>query len=123
MGIAKGDSMLEITRKNWDNLMERSVTAPIFLYLETPLCGTCKMGKKMFTVAAETANSQLDNPVEAATCNINGIPELAERYGVTSVPCLLVLSRGIAQKKIYALQSASFIYNTMMEIMEKGQEK
>jgi thioredoxin-like negative regulator of GroEL len=123
MGIAKGDSMLEITRKNWDNLMERSVAAPIFLYLETPLCGTCKMGKKMFTVAAETANSQLDNPVEAATCNINGIPELAERYGVTSVPCLLVLSRGIAQKKIYALQSASFIYNTMMEIMEKGQEK
>jgi thioredoxin-like negative regulator of GroEL len=123
MGITKGDSMLEITRKNWDNLMERSVAQPIFLYLETPLCGTCKMGKKMFTVAAETANSQLDNPVEAATCNINGIPELAERYGVTSVPCLLVLSRGIAQKKIYALQSASFIYNTMMEIMEKGQEK
>ncbi|MCM3731339.1 thioredoxin family protein [Fictibacillus nanhaiensis] len=111
--------MKEITRHNWENVVEQSINEPFFLYLETPLCGTCKMGKKMMEVAIETVRAQKDSSLLTGVCNINEMPELADRYGVTSVPCLMIISRGIALKKIYALQSAGNIYQTMMDFLNK----
>ncbi|WP_137791765.1 thioredoxin family protein [Bacillus sp. E(2018)] len=111
--------MKEITRKNWDTVIEQSLHSPYFLYLETPLCGTCKMGKKMFEVAVETIRVQKNDHIAVGVSNINEMPELAAKYGVTSVPCLLILSRGIAIDRIYALQSAGNIYNSMLKLVEK----
>ncbi len=111
--------MKEITRIYWDTVIEESLKKPYFLYLETPLCGTCKMGKKMFEVAVETIRIQKDENVAAGVCNINEMPELASKYGVTSVPCLLIISRGIAVERIYALQSAGNLYQSMLKIVEK----
>ena len=113
--------MKEITRNNWEYIIEQSRQEPFFLYLETPLCGTCKVGKRMFevAVAAVEAGSKSDFSKQTGVCNINSMPELAEKYGITSVPCLLILSRGIAAKRIYALQSAGNIYQTMMETGKK----
>ncbi|MDR7072941.1 thioredoxin family protein [Fictibacillus barbaricus] len=113
--------MKEITRSNWNAIVELSCKEPFFLYLETPLCGTCKVGKRMFEVAVATIEGQPDrmNSIQSGVCNINSMPELAEKYGVTSVPCLLVISRGIAIKRIYALQSAGDLYKTMTEIIQK----
>ncbi|MDM5315310.1 thioredoxin family protein [Fictibacillus sp. b24] len=111
--------MNEITRNNWDAVIEQSLSKPYFLYLETPLCGTCKMGKKMFEVAVETIRVQKGENVAVGISNINEMPELASKYGVTSVPCLLILSRGIVINRIYALQSAGNIYQSMLKIVEK----
>jgi thioredoxin-like negative regulator of GroEL len=113
--------MKEITRDQWNNIIEQSCTEPFFLYLETPLCGTCKVGKKMFEIAVATIEAQADtaNTFQSGFCNINSMPELAEKYGITSVPCLLVLSRGIAVKRIYALESAGNIYKIMSEMIKK----
>jgi thioredoxin-like negative regulator of GroEL len=111
--------MKEINRTNWEHVIEQSVHKPFFLYLETPLCGTCKVGKRMMEVALETVRAQRGNDLQTGVCNINEIPELADQYGVTSVPCLMVLSRGMAVKKIYALQSAGNIYQTMIDFLNK----
>jgi thioredoxin-like negative regulator of GroEL len=111
--------MKEITRTNWEHVIEQSIHKPFFLYLETPLCGTCKMGKKMMEVAIETVLAQRGNNLQTGVCNINEMPELADQYGITSVPCLMVLSRGMAVKKIYALQSAGNIYQTMIDFLNK----
>ncbi|WNB92905.1 thioredoxin family protein [Bacillus sp. NEB1478] len=113
--------MNEITRNNWNSTIELSRKEPFFLYLETPLCGTCKVGKRMFEVALATIEGQSDSSdsIQSGVCNINSMPELAEKYGITSVPCLLVLSRGIVIKRIYALQSAGDLYKTMTEIIRK----
>jgi thioredoxin-like negative regulator of GroEL len=111
--------MKEITRNNWENVKQQSLHEPYFLYLETPLCGTCKMGKRMLEIALETIHNQKGKPIKAGICNINEMPELAERYGITSVPCLLVLSRGIAINRTYALQSAGNIYQIMIDILKK----
>ncbi|MFD1358748.1 thioredoxin family protein [Fictibacillus halophilus] len=111
--------MKEITRTNWEHVIEQSIHKPFFLYLETPLCGTCKMGKKMMEVAVETVRTQRENNLQIGVCNINEMPELADQYGITSVPCLMVLSRGMAVKKIYALQSAGNIYQIMIDLLNK----
>ena len=111
--------MKEINRTNWEQVIEQSIHTPFFLYLETPLCGTCKVGKKMMEVAIETVRAQRGSDLQTGVCNINEIPELADQYGVTSVPCLMVLSRGMAVKKIYALQSAGNIYQKMIDFLNK----
>ncbi|MCM3718826.1 thioredoxin family protein [Fictibacillus phosphorivorans] len=111
--------MKEINRANWECIIEQSIHKPFFLYLETPLCGTCKVGKRMTEVAVETVRAQRGTELPYGVCNINEMPELAEQYGVTSVPCLMVLSRGMAVKKIYALQSAGNIYQTMIDFLNK----
>jgi thioredoxin-like negative regulator of GroEL len=111
--------MKEITRNNWETVIDQSLHQPFFLYLETPLCGTCKMGKKMFEVAVETIRVQRGEYIQAGVCNINEMPELASKYGITSVPCLLILSRGIAINRIYALQSAGNIYQSMLKLLDK----
>jgi thioredoxin-like negative regulator of GroEL len=111
--------MKEINRTNWEHVIEQSIHKPFFLYFETPLCGTCKMGKKMMEVAIETVRAQRGNNLQTGVCNINEMPELADQYGITSVPCLMVLSRGMAVKKIYALQSAGNIYQTMIDFLNK----
>lgn len=111
--------MKEITRNNWETVIDQSLHQPFFLYLETPLCGTCKMGKKMFEVAVETIRVQRDDFIQAGVSNINEMPELASKYGITSVPCLLILSRGIAINRIYALQSAGNIYQSMLKLLDK----
>lgn len=111
--------MKEITRSNWEKVIDQSLHQPFFLYLETPLCGTCKMGKKMFEVAVETIRVQRDESIQVGVSNINEMPELASKYGITSVPCLLILSRGIAINRIYALQSAGNIYQSMLKLLDK----
>ncbi|GGB46021.1 thioredoxin family protein [Fictibacillus barbaricus] len=111
--------MKEITRSNWETVIDQSLHQPFFLYLETPLCGTCKMGKKMFEVAVETIRVQRAESIQVGVSNINEMPELASKYGITSVPCLLILSRGIAINRIYALQSAGNIYQSMLKLLDK----
>lgn len=58
--------------------------AVVFLY--TPLCGTCKAARRMLEVAMHLAPEGL----KIAGGNINMLPELVNRYRISSVPALIV---------------------------------
>jgi thioredoxin-like negative regulator of GroEL len=79
----------------------------VFFY--TPLCGTCKLGERMLQVITE---SNPDLPVKKV--NLNYSPELAEKWEIQSVPCLLLLKNGEEQKKIFAFQSVGYLYNEII---------
>ena len=59
------------------------------IYLYTPFCGTCQVSGKMLTVAAEILS---DIPI--GKINLNYMPELAEKWKVESVPCLVFIENG-----------------------------
>ncbi len=59
--------------------------APFALFVHTPLCGTCLAARRMLTVAAEIVP---EVPIMAA--NINVMPDMAQRFQIESVPCLLI---------------------------------
>ncbi|NKE07171.1 thioredoxin family protein [Mesobacillus selenatarsenatis] len=82
-----------------------------YLYFYTPMCGTCQVASKMLTVI-----EQLLPDVPSGKADLNYLPEMAERFEIESVPCLIVLRKGEEQEKIYAFQSVPYLHEKLKEL-------
>ncbi|AHV97712.1 thioredoxin family protein [Paenibacillus sabinae] len=60
--------------------------APLAVFLETPLCGTCKAARRMLDVAGHL----LPPSAQPVSGNINLLPAIISQYRISSVPALLV---------------------------------
>ncbi|WP_062233093.1 thioredoxin family protein [Fictibacillus sp. FJAT-27399] len=109
--------MRDLTNIEIHNFIKGSTEEPAALYIQTPLCGTCKMGRRMLDITLEAISQSETSEPKIGACNLNAMPELAEKYSITSVPCLLFLNRGIAVKKIYAMQSVDFLYQNLKKYL------
>ncbi|OZM55990.1 hypothetical protein CIB95_14180 [Lottiidibacillus patelloidae] len=78
------------------------------IFFHTPLCGTCKVGRRMLEIVEMT----LPN-MKIASCNINTASEIASAYNIESVPCLIVFSEGTVKEKVYAFQSVDYLYSLL----------
>ena len=76
------------------------------IYLYTPLCGTCQVAGKMLAVINELLPSLLIGKID-----LNYMPDLAEKWEIESVPCLLIFKMGRLEEKVYAFQSVPFLLN------------
>lgn len=101
--------MQELLENNREILLANEETK--FLYLYTPLCGTCQVAGKMLSVV-----EQLLPERKWLKADLNYVPTLAEQYSIESVPCLLVLSNDELVKKIYAFQSVPFLYESLRSL-------
>ena len=81
-----------------------------WLYLYTPMCGTCQIASKMMTVVAELMPS-----VIIGKSDLNYLPQKAIDWQIESVPCLLHVKKGIVVKKYYAFHSVPYL----VEILSK----
>ncbi|MDN4525567.1 thioredoxin family protein [Fictibacillus fluitans] len=109
--------MKDLTNLETREYIEQSAEEPAALYIQTPLCGTCKMGRRMLEITLEAVNQPGIKQPKVGAINLNAMPELAENYNITSVPCLLFLNRGIAVRKIYAMQSVDFLYQNLKKYL------
>ncbi|GAA0326927.1 thioredoxin family protein [Bacillus carboniphilus] len=98
--------MEQLTREEASVLMERE--RPYFLYLYTPMCGTCHLAEKMLTVIDE-----LDPSMSIGKTDINYIPEFAELAEIESVPCLVFIKDKTIHQKLYAFQSVPHLLEKM----------
>lgn len=57
-------------------------------------CGPCRMLKPLLEEIAETKTN-----ISFVSVNIDNEPELAEKYGVNSIPCLVVIQNGQELKR------------------------
>lgn len=80
------------------------------IYTYTPLCGTCQVAGRMLDIAAKIVN---DLPIEKVDLNYSR--DLAEKYEIESVPCLLILDGDQMKKKIYAFQSVPYLVEQLKE--------
>lgn len=81
------------------------------LYIYTPMCGTCQVAGRMLDVSLE-----LLPDLEGGKVNLNYVPQLADRYAVESVPCLLIFKEGVPVHKIYAFQSVPYLYEQLKNV-------
>lgn len=80
------------------------------IYFYTPLCGTCQVASRMLQVIENMAD------VKMGKMNLNFYPELAERFEIESVPCLLLFKHGKLVEMIYAFHSVPFIYEKIKQL-------
>ncbi|MFE8702312.1 thioredoxin family protein [Cytobacillus sp. FJAT-54145] len=81
------------------------------LYLYTPMCGTCQVAGRMLTIVQELTPHMTFRKID-----LNYIPDLAEKWSVESVPCLLIFRGSNIEQKIYAFHSVPYLYETIRSI-------
>lgn len=86
-------SVLKITAENFEQEVLRS-EKPVLIDFYADWCGPCKM---MAPVIEEVAEEVPD--VKVGKLNIDNELEIAQKYGVMSIPTLIVFKNGEAVKR------------------------
>ena len=86
-------AVVKVTRENFENEVIKS-HKPVLVDFNADWCGPCKM---LAPVLEEIAGSRDD--VKIVSINVDDEDILAENYGVSSIPCLVVIRDGKEVKR------------------------
>ena len=79
---------LAITKENFQEVISSEL--PVVIDFWAPWCGPCRM---LSPVVDEIAN-ELEGKIVVAKCNVDENQDLAMRYGVMSIPTVVMLKGG-----------------------------
>lgn len=80
--------VIEISRENFENeVIDSSI--PVLVDFNASWCGPCKM---LRPILDEIAASEIETKI--VSINIDEENELAEKYEVSSIPCLVLFKNG-----------------------------
>jgi thioredoxin 1 len=82
-------SVIHITKSNFENEVIKS-NVPVLLDFWAPWCGPCRM---VGPIVEELAND-LEGKAKVGKINVDEEMELAQAFGVSSIPTLVVMQDG-----------------------------
>ena len=87
---------MKVIEVNKDNFEEEVLkeNSKILVDFNADWCGPCKMLKPIIEEIAENNNN-----IKIVSINIDNEDELAEKYSVTSIPCLVLFENGKEVKR------------------------
>lgn len=94
--------MITITNENFEALVLKS-EVPVLIDFNADWCGPCQAQKP----ALEELEAESDGNYKIASINIDDEPDLAEKYEITSIPCLVLIKNGEEVDRKIGLQSKS----------------
>jgi thioredoxin 1 len=103
----------EVNERKLQEIVEAEECIIVFFY--TPLCGTCKLARRMLEVVLEA----LQLPVTSLTCDLNIMPKAAETYQIMSVPCLMIFNNGKVKEQMFRFQSVDYLYSRLAVYQHK----
>lgn len=92
--------MEHLTNNNFDNYIINE-KRPIIVDFWAEWCGPCKM---MHPILESIENSRTD--IAIAKVNVDNVPELSVKYGITSIPTFILFKNGEIVKKAVGYMSA-----------------
>ena len=104
-------SEIILTKDNFDS--EISSEIPVLADFWASWCGPCRMVAPILSEIAE----ELDGVAKIGKINVDEQPELAARFGIESIPTLILFKSGKAQAVLVG-------YNTkerIVRLIEKGE--
>jgi len=100
--------MQTITENQFDSVVLKS-TKPVLVDFYAPWCGPCKM----LTPILEQVSAEANDKFEIVKINIDDCYNLAKKYGVMSVPTMIVFKDGEESEKVVGLRSKNDILKMM----------
>ncbi|WP_226035952.1 thioredoxin family protein [Aquibacillus saliphilus] len=85
-----------------------------FIFIQTPLCGTCKVARRMLETIEHLFEDDFFYDMNASL-----FPEFMIHNQIRSVPCLLVMRNGKMADSIYAFESVTNIYNYVLKFFDQ----
>lgn len=99
---------LEITKKNFDELVLNS-KLPVIIDFWAAWCGPCKMLGPVISEVAKEANGEY----AVGKVNVDLEGELAQMFGVSSIPTVILFQGGKPVKKIIGYRPKKDILNLL----------
>lgn len=97
-------SVINITNENFENQVLRAEN-PVLLDFWAAWCGPCRM---VSPIVDEIAAERSD--IAVGKVNVDEQSDLAERFGITSIPTLVVIKNGkIVNRAVGAMPKAKII--------------
>jgi thioredoxin 1 len=106
------DGIVTLTTSTFDETVGGAST-PVVVDLWAEWCGPCKM---IAPILAEIATEQAGR-VTIAKLNVDDHPEIAQRYGVMSIPTLLVFKDGDVVKKLVGAKGKNQLMQELEEFL------
>ena len=104
-------SVLNITEGNFENEVLKS-NVPVIIDFYADWCGPCKMMSPIVDEIAE----ELKEKVKVGKINSDDNMNLAEKYGIMSIPTILVIKEGNVVKTFVGVTDKTTIINEINNI-------
>lgn len=92
-------AVVEVNKDNFESVVLKS-DKKVLVDFNASWCGPCKMLRPVLDQIAETNTN-----VEFVSINVDDEDELAEKYGVSAIPCLVLIDKGEEVKRSVGLIS------------------
>lgn len=98
-------SAIQVTKENFEEIVLKA-EKKVLLDFWAPWCGPCRM---VLPVVEEIAEERDD--IVVGKVNVDEQPALAERYGVMTIPTLIVFENGEEQQRSVGAKNKRAILN------------
>jgi thioredoxin 1 len=105
-------NVLEVTDDNFEAEVNQS-ELPVLVDFWAPWCGPCRA----VAPGVESMVSRYEGKLKVAKCNVDESPGVATKFGIRSIPTLVIVKGGKVEDQVIGAQSAdalsSFIDKTL----------
>ncbi len=106
------EKLLILNEENFESTVKEGITLVDFW---APWCGPCMNQLPILEVVADRVSGE----EKVAKCNIDENAQLAAKYGIQSIPALLVFKNGEVTEQFVGVQQADTLVDAMAKVAGK----